>query len=127
MALDADDFAFVRHFLQAQSGMVLGTGKEYLVEARLTPVAQQAGFASLQELITHLRQRAPTALCLQVVEALVTHETQFFRDGRPSAINSLPIGTEVQMRCSHPVIGSAPLLYRVSWRTISSRNKSKSH
>jgi len=83
MALAADDFAFVRHFLQAQSGMVLGTGKEYLVEARLTPVAQQAGFASLQDLITHLRQRAPTALCLQVVEALVTNETQFFRDVHP--------------------------------------------
>ena len=83
MALAADDFAFVRHFLRAQSGIVLEPGKEYLVEARLTPVAQQAGFASLPDLITHLRQRAPTALCLQVVEALVTNETQFFRDVHP--------------------------------------------
>jgi len=83
MILATDDFAFIRHFLRAQSGMMLGTGKEYLVEARLKPVAQQAGLASLQDLITHLRQRASTVLCLQVVEALLTNETQFFRDVHP--------------------------------------------
>ena len=69
----------------------------------------------------------PSGSSKPVVFVWNSKDTQFFRDGRPSAINSLPIGTEVQMRCSHPVIGSAPLLYRVSWRTISSRNKSKSH
>jgi len=69
----------------------------------------------------------PSGSSKPVVFAWSSKDTQFFRDGRPSAINSLPIGTEVQMRCSHPIVGSVPLLYRVSWRTTSAHNKSKSH
>lgn len=43
-------------------------------------------------------------------------DTKFFRDGAPSAIESLRAGTYVQIRCSHPLIG-VPHLYRVSWQT----------
>ena len=44
-------------------------------------------------------------------------ETKFFRDGAPTTVDSLPAGTHVQIRCSHPLIGSGPFLYRVSWQT----------
>ena len=80
MSIDADDFAFVQTLLRTQSGMVIEAGKEYLVEARLAPVAQQAGCASLKDLITRLRAPASDALGQKVIEALAIYETQFFRD-----------------------------------------------
>ena len=83
MAIDADDFAYVRTLCRDRSGIVLEEGKEYLVEARLTPVAAQAGYVSLHDLITQLRHPSSQALQRQVVEALAIHETQFFRDGHP--------------------------------------------
>jgi len=53
-------------------------------------------------------------------------DTGFFRDGAPSTVDSLHAGTYVQIRCSHPLIGSVPLLYRVSWQTGTSPGKRKS-
>src|SRR5262245_58360854 len=46
-------------------------------------------------------------------------DTKFFRDGVPVTSDLLHAGTHVQIRCSHPLIGSEPLLYRVSWQTRS--------
>jgi len=54
-------------------------------------------------------------------------DTQFFRAGRPTTSESLPVGAKVQIKCSHPIVGSSPLLYRVSWRTTAAGNKIKSH
>src|SRR5262245_45825250 len=48
-------------------------------------------------------------------------DTKFFRNGAPATIDALHAGTHVQIRCSHPLIGSAPLLYRVSWQTRPSK------
>ncbi len=48
-------------------------------------------------------------------------DTKFFRNGAPSTVDSLHVGTYVQIRCSHPLFGSAPLLYRVSWQTKPSK------
>jgi chemotaxis protein methyltransferase CheR len=83
MSLEAGDFDYVCTLLRQQSGMVLEAGKEYLVETRLKPVAKQAGFASLTDLISQLRDRPLNQLHVSVVEALTTNETQFFRDIHP--------------------------------------------
>jgi hypothetical protein len=48
-------------------------------------------------------------------------DTKFFRDGAPTTVESLRAGTYVQIRCSHPLVGSGPVLYRVSWQTRPSR------
>jgi chemotaxis protein methyltransferase CheR len=83
MSLDAGDFDYVCTLLRKQSGVALEAGKEYLVETRLPPVAKQAGYASLAELITRLRSGPRDHLHVKVVEALMTNETQFFRDIHP--------------------------------------------
>jgi hypothetical protein len=62
-----------------------------------------------------------------VVFAWNSKETRFLRNGTPATVVSLPIGAKVEIRCSHPIIGSMPLLYRVSWRTTAAGNKTKSH
>jgi chemotaxis protein methyltransferase CheR len=80
--LPPGDFQFVQSLVLAQSALVLGAGKEYLVEARLAPLAEREGLSSVAELIERLR-RGPAALRDDVVEAMTTNETSFFRDLHP--------------------------------------------
>lgn len=62
----------------------------------------------------------PTGTSKPETLAWNSKDTKFFRDGTPSTVDSLRAGTYVQIRCSHPIFGSKPLLYRVSWRTKTS-------
>src|SRR5262249_16814505 len=57
--------------------------KEYLVQARLAPIARQLELASVGELIGRLRAGPENGLHARVVEALFTTETSFFRDVHP--------------------------------------------
>ena len=83
-ALTATDFDFISALTRASAAIVLEKGKEYLVEARLTPLAQREGFASLASFIAALRtDRLPGALHAKAVDALTTNETYFFRDFHP--------------------------------------------
>ncbi|MFM8251032.1 MAG: CheR family methyltransferase [Planctomycetota bacterium] len=82
------DFAFVVHLVHQQCGLVLESGKEYLVRTRLTPVAARLGLPNLQALLQQLREIPPRQtnrhpLVVATVEALVTTETSFFRDLHP--------------------------------------------
>jgi chemotaxis protein methyltransferase CheR len=74
-------FAALQSFLLKSSGLALERDKEYLVEARLKPVAQQAGLASLNELIA--RVETDRVLAKKVTEAMTVNETFFFRDRLP--------------------------------------------
>jgi len=76
------DFAFLRKMLKERSGLMLSADKQYLAESRLLPVARRHGLASLGELIGKLKS-APRALATEVVEAMTTNETFFFRDKAP--------------------------------------------
>lgn len=77
-----DDFEFVRRLVHDQSSIAIEDGKEYLVEARLGPLARKEGMASVAALIGHLRAGA-SHLTTAVVEAMTTNETSFFRDVHP--------------------------------------------
>jgi chemotaxis protein methyltransferase CheR len=82
MPVTAADFEYVRRVVADDSALALSDGKEYLVRARLEPVAKREGLGSVAELIDRVRGGAP-GLRRQVIEALVTHETMFFRDVHP--------------------------------------------
>lgn len=82
MTITAADFELVRDLVRSRSGISLADGKEYLVEARLAPIAQRAGVESVGELLG-LMQADPDRLIPVVTDALATNETSFFRDIRP--------------------------------------------
>lgn len=82
MSLAAADFKLVKTLVYGQSGIVLDD-KEYLVESRLSTLAQRNGFGDLGRLLARLREANATPLESKVVEALTTNETQFFRDVHP--------------------------------------------
>jgi chemotaxis protein methyltransferase CheR len=63
--------------------MALEVGKEYLVESRLVALARRAKLGGLREVFDTLRRQPRGELARQVVEALTTNETSFFRDEEP--------------------------------------------
>ena len=76
------DYDFLRKFLKERSGLELSTDKQYLVESRLTPLARKAALAGISDLVQKLKSGA-TSLATEVVEAMTTNETFFFRDKIP--------------------------------------------
>ncbi len=83
MKIASRDFDYVRKLVLESSALVLGPGKEYLVESRLNMLASREGFSSLRHLIQGLHLERSGILKSKVVEAMMTHETTFFRDTRP--------------------------------------------
>jgi chemotaxis protein methyltransferase CheR len=77
-----DEFTYITRLVKERSGIVLEAGKEYLVDARLTPVARACALASVSELVERLRGGGE-GLVTQVVAAMTTNETSFFRDVHP--------------------------------------------
>ena len=78
-----NDYDHLRRLLKDRSGLVLSGDKQYLVESRLLPLARKAGFAGLSELVANLHGPHPEALTVEVVEAMTTNESFFFRDKTP--------------------------------------------
>jgi chemotaxis protein methyltransferase CheR len=78
-----EDFNYVCRLVREHSAIVLEPGKEYLVEGRLLPIAQKMNLGSVGDFITHLRSSPSNGLHKQVIEAMVTTETSFFRDVHP--------------------------------------------
>lgn len=83
MTLTSQDFNYVRELVNKNSAIVLEDGKEYLVESRLAPLLRQLGASSIAELVKILKQARTSSLHTNVVEALTTNETSFFRDKSP--------------------------------------------
>jgi chemotaxis protein methyltransferase CheR len=76
------DYDYLRKLLKERSGLMLSADKQYLVESRLTPLARKAGVATLGELVQRLKG-ANERLIADVVEAMTTNESFFFRDKIP--------------------------------------------
>jgi len=77
------EYDFLRKCLKERSGLVLSADKQYLVESRLLPVARKAGLAGLGQLVEALRLADADVLMTEVVEAMTTNESYFFRDKTP--------------------------------------------
>jgi chemotaxis protein methyltransferase CheR len=76
------DYEFLCKLLKDQSGLALAGDKQYLLESRLLPLARKAGLASLAELVAKLKDRGDR-LAVEVVHAMTTNESFFFRDKIP--------------------------------------------
>jgi len=80
--VNQQDYDFLRKLLKERSGLDLSADKQYLVESRLIPLARRAGLPGLAELVQKMKSGAE-ALTTDVVEAMTTNETFFFRDKIP--------------------------------------------
>lgn len=79
--LNPESYRFLQDYVYRESGIVLDGDKRYLLEARLVPIVHHMHLGSLDELCTMLgRSSSNAVLKRQVVEAMTTNETFFFRD-----------------------------------------------
>ena len=76
------DYEFLRKLLKERSGLDLSSDKQYLVESRLVPLARKAALQGIPELVQKMKAGGE-ALITEVVEAMTTNETFFFRDKIP--------------------------------------------
>ena len=76
------DYDYLRKFLKERSGLDLSPDKQYLVESRLLPLARKASLSGITDLVLKIRN-GDGRLATDVVEAMTTNETFFFRDRIP--------------------------------------------
>ena len=76
------EYEYLRKFLRDHSGLDLSADKQYLIESRLLPLARKTGLSGIPELVQKLQGGSRT-LITDVVEAMTTNETFFFRDKVP--------------------------------------------
>ncbi|MBY5992928.1 CheR family methyltransferase [Ferrimonas balearica] len=81
-SLAIEDYQAFADFLQRQCGIVLGDNKQYLVRSRLGPL-MAAHHASMADLVREAMRPERSTLKTQVIEAMTTNETFWFRDTYP--------------------------------------------
>lgn len=73
-------------FLEANTGIVLGDSKQYLVKSRLSPLLTRFQIESLGELLSRAMSVRERELKTAVIDAMTTNETLWFRDVYPFAL-----------------------------------------
>ncbi len=81
-SISKNDYRFLQNYVYRESGIVLDEDKHYLLDARLLPVARQQGLTSIEGLCNLLRGVKGEPVRRQVVEAMTTNETLFFREAQ---------------------------------------------
>lgn len=76
----------LEHFctlVKKESGLVLTAEKGYLLESRLVPVARKWKLPDLDALAEQSRRLGSTEMVREIVDAMTTNESFFFRDIKP--------------------------------------------
>jgi chemotaxis protein methyltransferase CheR len=79
-SIDWENYRFLQEHVYSQAGIVLEDNKHYLFESRLTPIVRRLGLGSINDLCALLKVSREAEVGRQVVEAMTTNETYFFRD-----------------------------------------------
>ncbi len=93
------DCLTITELVRARSGIVLGPDKAYLVESRLEQIVRNRHYSGLAELVARVRTGRDDELADEIIEAITTNETFFFRDIKPfeHLRQHLPV-----LDCMHP-------------------------
>jgi chemotaxis protein methyltransferase CheR len=78
-------FGTLANLLKTKSGLMIGPDKLYLLETRLAGIVKREKLADLNGLAERLRRPGSDAVARDVVEAMTTNESFFFRDEKPFA------------------------------------------
>ena len=104
MRVTSDDIAAVAGLVLDLCGVLLDESKDYLIESRLTGLCESEKCATFADLIMKARTSSDLALQNQIVDAITTHETLFFRDTTPFEAlreNVLPKLVEIKAMSEH--------------------------
>ncbi|MCX6592443.1 MAG: protein-glutamate O-methyltransferase CheR [Acidobacteria bacterium] len=73
----------ITQYIYSLCAIALDQSKDYLIEGRLSPIAEQAGCRCFAELVTKARTDSTGALKRSIINEITTNETLFFRDMSP--------------------------------------------
>ena len=77
------ELKLVAQYIQSLSGIYLDQSKTYLFETRLSSVVEAHGCTSYQELCNKAKREPNKRIEKEIVDAITTNETLFFRDKGP--------------------------------------------
>ncbi|KPA13949.1 chemotaxis protein CheR [Candidatus Magnetomorum sp. HK-1] len=83
MNLSKQDFDYIRQYIKANCGIALKDDKKYLIHQRLEPLLKSYQIKSFSELTVQLMRNLSTKLHEDIILAMTTNETSFFRDRHP--------------------------------------------
>ncbi|MFO7912129.1 MAG: CheR family methyltransferase, partial [Desulfotignum sp.] len=83
ITISSEEFKQFSRYILDISGIALDVGKEYLLETRLAPVLARLGCRSYAELLQKAKNDYKKALENEIIDAISTNETYFFRDKAP--------------------------------------------
>lgn len=83
MQVTAEDIKVISRLVSDLCGIVLDESKGYLIQSRLSTLAEEAGCKTFSELYYKARYERESALRDKVIDAITTNETLFFRDTSP--------------------------------------------
>ena len=91
-------------FIEEKSGIVLGAGKQYLVNSRLSSLLSKFNIQTVDELINRAMEETPNnKIQEEVIDAMTTNETLWFRDTYPYTALENTILPELAKRAKYPV------------------------
>ncbi len=73
----------IAKYVNDLTGIVLDQSKAYLIESRLSPLAEELGCASYKELQQKAQRDPRRIIQNRIIDAITTNETFFFRDNNP--------------------------------------------
>ncbi|MDX8390176.1 MAG: protein-glutamate O-methyltransferase CheR [Mariprofundaceae bacterium] len=77
------NFKFMQDFLLRASGLLVADNKDYLLRSRLAPLMRLHKLDDINDLAMSVKRDERSPLAMQVVDAMTTNESLFFRDQYP--------------------------------------------
>lgn len=96
------DFDIYKDLLKEKSGLVLSQDKAYLIESRLNPVAKKWGYDGIPAMTQIMRGVPSPDLVNDIIEAMTTNETSFYRDNTPFNIFKDHVIPYYKNKAGHP-------------------------
>ena len=81
--LRPDEFEPLAEYIYSVCGVTLDASKAYLIENRLSILAEEARCASFSQFLARARLDSSRAIERRIIDAITTNETLFFRDTAP--------------------------------------------
>lgn len=83
LEITAEEYSQLTEYLSSACGIELGENKQYLVSSRLKALLAKHGLKSVAELLSAVKNDGRSAMRQQIIDAMTTHETLWFRDQYP--------------------------------------------
>ncbi len=105
------DYKLFCNFLEESCGITLGDNKAYLINSRLRAIKAAHSFSTLIDIVNAIRKGGQQVLKAELIDAMTTNETSWFRDSYPFDVLKEEILPGLNKLSSKPKIWSAACSY----------------